>query len=112
VIVRPYGDTRDDGAVQLSFTLPIPWSETADEAARRLVGAMGFNDVTVVDGRPIAANFSFFVVYARTPIGVDLESVRAPAAVEATLTMDEVDALIETSVGGRRRVAGAWHGYH
>ena len=26
MIVRPYGDTRDDGLMQLSFTLPIAYS--------------------------------------------------------------------------------------
>ena len=25
-IIRPYGDRRDDGVVQLSFTLPVPLS--------------------------------------------------------------------------------------
>ena len=32
-IIRPYGDRRDDGVVQLSFTLPVPLSEKAKEAA-------------------------------------------------------------------------------
>ena len=26
MLVRPYGDTRDDGVVQFSFTLPIAYS--------------------------------------------------------------------------------------
>ena len=60
--VKPYGDTLDDGKVQLSFTLPLEWSEAADEAARRLVAKMGFGDVAVVEGRRIASGFSFFVV--------------------------------------------------
>ena len=41
----------DDGKVQLSFTLPVEWSEAADEAARQLAAKMGFDDVQVVDGR-------------------------------------------------------------
>ena len=32
-IIRPYGDRRDDGVMQLSFTLPVPLSEKAKEAA-------------------------------------------------------------------------------
>ena len=32
-LVRPYGDRRDDGVVQLSFVLPVPPSERAREAA-------------------------------------------------------------------------------
>jgi beta-lysine 5,6-aminomutase beta subunit len=104
--LRPYGDTRDDGAVQLSFTLPVEWSEAADEAARRLVAKMGFTDVAVAEGRRIAAGFSFFVVYARTPVAVDMETVHAPADREH-LSMDEVDALIRDRVGRKIRIAGA-----
>ncbi|MHB8757481.1 MAG: OAM dimerization domain-containing protein, partial [Bacillota bacterium] len=29
--VRPYGDTANDGAVQLSFTLPLPAGDLATE---------------------------------------------------------------------------------
>ena len=68
--VKPYGDTMNDGKVQMSFTLPVEWSEAADEAARQLVAKMGFADVQVVEGRRIAPGFSFFVVYASTPQAV------------------------------------------
>ncbi len=66
-IVKPYGDTLGDGKVQLSFTLPLEWSEAADEAARRLAVKMGFSEVAVADGRSIGRGFSFFVIYASTP---------------------------------------------
>ncbi|MBV8066394.1 MAG: cobalamin-dependent protein [Candidatus Eremiobacteraeota bacterium] len=106
-LVKPYGDTKNDGKVQLSFTLPVEWSESADEAARQLAGKMGFSDVQVVDGRRIAAGFSFFVVYATTPQGVDVESIAAPAERAHAMTMDEIDALIGDRIGRKVRVAGA-----
>jgi len=104
--VKPYGDTLDDGAVQLSFTLPVVWDEGADETARQLVGKMGFTDVAVVEGRPIASGFSFFVVYARTPVSVEVSTIATPAA-RQSLDMAGVDALIETRVGRKVRVVGA-----
>jgi beta-lysine 5,6-aminomutase beta subunit len=106
-LVKPYGDTLDDGAVQLSFTLPVPWSEAADEAARQLVTKMGFSDVAVVDGRPIASGFSFFVVYARTPVAIDVSTVAVPAAAGAALPMEQVDALIAQRIGRKLKVVGA-----
>lgn len=106
-LVKPYGDARDDGAMQLSFTLPIPWSEAADEAARQLVAKMGFSDVSVVDGRSIAAGYSFFVVYARTTVAVDVETIAAPSAAGDALDMDAVDALVHERVGRKIRIAGA-----
>lgn len=105
--IKPYGDTLDDGAVQLSFTLPIPWDESADEAARRLVVKMGFSDVAVVEGRAIASGFSFFVVYARTPVTIDVSTVAAPAATRDALDMAGVDELIQHRIGRKLRVVGA-----
>jgi beta-lysine 5,6-aminomutase beta subunit len=105
--VKPYGDTLDDGAVQLSFSLPIAWSEGADEAARQLVGKMGFTEVAVVEGRAIAAGFSFFVVYARTPASIDVSTISAPSATREALSLDEVDELVAKRIGRKLKVVGA-----
>ena len=105
--VRPYGDTLGDGKVQLSFTLPLDWSEAADEAARQLVAKMGFTEVAVSEGRSIASGFSFFVVYASTPVSVDLAAIAATSLRTHGLSMDEIDALVRARVGRKLRIAGA-----
>ncbi len=105
--MKPYGDTRDDGKVQLSFTLPVDWSEAADEAARQLVAKMGFAEVAVAEGRAIASGYSFFVVYASTPVAVDVDAIVAPQAKAHAMSLDEVDAFIRERVGRKVRVAGA-----
>ena len=106
-MVTPYGDTQGDGAIQLSFTLPIAWSERADEAARRLVLAMGFHDVVIADGRSIAEGFSFFVVYAKTSVHVDVDDIPQEMHSLASMSMDEIDTLIREKIGRKIRVAGA-----
>ncbi len=106
-IVKPYGDTMNDGRVQMSFTLPISWSEAADEAARQLVAKMGFEEVQVVEGRAIASGFSFFVVYASTPHGIDAAAIKAPSAKAHAMSMDDVDAFVRERIGRKVRVAGA-----
>ncbi|MEO6990023.1 MAG: OAM dimerization domain-containing protein [Candidatus Baltobacteraceae bacterium] len=106
-VVKPYGDTLGDGKVQLSFTLPIDWSEAADEAARQLVAKMGFVDVAVAEGRRVASGFSFFVVYASSPTGVDVDAIGAPTAKAHVLSMEDVDGLIRERVGRKVSVAGA-----
>jgi beta-lysine 5,6-aminomutase beta subunit len=105
--VKPYGDTQDDGKIQLSFTLPVPWSEAADEAARQLVVKMGFTDVAVAEGRGIASGFSFFVVYASTPVAVDVDAIAAPSGRAQAMSMDEIDAFVRARIGRKIRVAGA-----
>jgi beta-lysine 5,6-aminomutase beta subunit len=104
--VKPYGDTLDDGKVQLSFTLPIEWSEAADEAARQLVVKMGFADVAVAEGRRIASGFSFFIVYASTTAAVDVAAIALPER-KAAMSLDAIDTLIRERVGRKIRVAGA-----
>ena len=106
-IVKPYGDTLGDGKVQLSFTLPIDWSEVADEAARQLVAKMGFVDVAVAEGRRVASGFSFFVVYASSPVGVDVDAVGGSSVKAHALSMEDVDALIRDRIGRKVIVAGA-----
>ncbi|HEY5258921.1 MAG TPA: OAM dimerization domain-containing protein [Candidatus Baltobacteraceae bacterium] len=105
--IKPYGDTLDDGKVQLSFTLPINWSEAADEAARQLVVKMGFSDVAVVDGRKIATGYSLFVVYASTPQSVDADAIVAPSARSHAMSMEEIDAYVFERLGRKIKIAGA-----
>ncbi len=106
-LVKPYGDTMNDGKVQLSFTLPVQWSEAADEAARQLAVKIGFTDVQVVEGRPIASGFSFFVVYGSTPHALDFSTISAPSAKTHAMSMEEVDAFVAERIGRKLRVAGA-----
>ncbi|MDE2482736.1 MAG: hypothetical protein KGN02_11145, partial [bacterium] len=106
-MIKPYGDTMNDGKVQLSFALPVEWSEAADEAARQLVTKMGFTDVQVVEGRRIGAGFSLFVVYASTPQSIDVSTIKAPSAKTASMSMEEIDAYVHEHLGRKVRVAGA-----
>jgi hypothetical protein len=46
--VKPYGDTMNDGMMQLSFTLPVPYGEEANEAAKILAKKMGLDEPAVV----------------------------------------------------------------
>ena len=44
VWVKPYGDTLDDGRIQVSFTLPVPLDEVAKEGAKKLALLMGLEE--------------------------------------------------------------------
>jgi len=68
---------------------------------------MGFTDVAVADGRPIASGFSLFVVYARTPASVDVSQIAADVPTEHALTMEEIDDLIRREFRRKLVVVGA-----
>jgi beta-lysine 5,6-aminomutase beta subunit len=73
--LKPYGDTMNDGKVQVSFSLPVPDSEVAVEAARQLAMKMGLIEPTVTHHAPLDKSFSFFVVYGSLSHFVDLSLI-------------------------------------
>ena len=109
-IIRPYGDRRDDGVVQLSFTLPVPLSEKAKEAAAVLARKMGFTDVKVAAAERAADTYTFFIVYARTPQSLDYSEIDVPEVVVKKLGFDDLNGLIKDKVGRRIVVFGACTG--
>ncbi len=109
-LIRAYGDRRDDGAVQLSFTLPVPVSEKAKEAARLFCEKLGLTDIKVASAEAVADNYTFFIVYAHTPVAIDYSQVDAPEVVVKKLGFDELNALIEEKIGRRLVVLGACTG--
>ena len=109
-LLRAYGDRRDDGTVQLSFTLPVPASEKAREAAQALVKKHGFTDVKVAAMEPAADAYAFFVVYARSPVVIDYSEIDVPELVIRKRSFDELNALIEEQIARRVVVFGACTG--
>src|SRR3972149_7072501 len=73
--IMPYGDTLNDGIVQLSFTLPVADSTKAREAARLFVLKLGFESCEVVHSEAIADGFTFFLVYGKTDTSIDYDKI-------------------------------------
>ncbi|GEJ57159.1 OAM dimerization domain-containing protein [Anaeromyxobacter diazotrophicus] len=109
-LVRPYGDRRDDGVVQLAFTLPLAAGERAREAAAELVRRMGLEQVLVASMERAADGFTCFVVYGRTPVAVDAAALDVPEVVSRKKGFDELNALVAREVGRRIVVLGACTG--
>ncbi len=109
-VVRPYGDRRDDGLVQLSFVLPVPPGEKAREAAAQLARKMGMEQVHVAAMEPAAERYTFFVVYGRTAVAVDWSTIEVPEVVARKRGFDELNAWALHEVGRRIVVLGACTG--
>ncbi|AEI67885.1 OAM dimerization domain-containing protein [Corallococcus macrosporus] len=109
-IIRPYGDRRDDGVVQLSFTLPVPLSEKAKEAAAVFTKKMGFTDVKVAAAERAADAYTFFIVYARSSVSLDYAEIDVPEVVVKKMSFDDLNAFIKEKVKRRIVVFGACTG--
>ncbi|ABS26549.1 OAM dimerization domain-containing protein [Anaeromyxobacter sp. Fw109-5] len=109
-IVRPYGDRRDDGVVQLSFVLPVPPGERAREAAAEVARKMGMEQVHVAAMEAAAERYTFFVVYGRTSVSVDYGALTVPEVVVRKKGFDELNEYAAREVGRRIVVIGACTG--
>jgi beta-lysine 5,6-aminomutase beta subunit len=109
-LVRPYGDRRDDGAVQLSFVLPVGRGERARQAAAELARGMGLQDVQVAAMEQAGEGYTFFVIYARTAAAVDLAAIEVPEVVTRKRGFDELNEVARREVGRRIVVLGACTG--
>ncbi|MDO4571894.1 MAG: OAM dimerization domain-containing protein [Clostridia bacterium] len=105
--LRAYGDTMNDGKVQLSFTLPVKNDERGTEAARLLAGKMGLENPNVAGVKPLDDNYTFYVVYGSCAHSVDYTAIRVQAATDHVMSMEECDEFIKTRIGRPIAVLGA-----
>ena len=62
--VGPYADHLGDGLVQMSFTLPVPYSLAARRAALELAAKIGFEEPEVVHYQQLTPGYTYFVMSA------------------------------------------------
>src|SRR5216683_4405115 len=105
--IRPYGDTANDGIVQLSFTLPLSLSARAREAARRYAMLMGISNPLVAHAESIDRAFTFFVIYGACVHTFDPEQIQVDELAHDELDFHEINELIEKQLGRQVTVIGA-----
>ncbi|MBR5755990.1 MAG: cobalamin-dependent protein [Firmicutes bacterium] len=105
--IKPYGDTMNDGKVQISFTLPIPNNEKGMEAARLMSKQMGITEPNVAYARSLDKEFTFFVVYGSCVHTVDYTQIVVQTVQDETMEMGEIDEYIKENIGRKIVVVGA-----
>jgi beta-lysine 5,6-aminomutase beta subunit len=105
--LRAYGDTMNDGKVQLSFTLPVRNDDKGAEAAKLLCKKMGVPEPAVAFSRSLAEDFTFFVMYGSCAHSVDYTDIRVRSIETETMGMKEINAFIRDSIGRKVVVVGA-----
>lgn len=108
--VKPYGDTFNDGMVQLSFTLPVPYGEEGKEAARQLVKKMGFEEIQVYDAQDLGEGFSFYTVYGGCMHTIDYSTIYVPKVESDRMDYYQINQFIKDKIGRKVTVIGACTG--
>jgi beta-lysine 5,6-aminomutase beta subunit len=102
--VRPYADHLDDGLVQMSFTLPVPYSLAARRAALELAAGMGFEEPEVVHYEQLTDGYTYFVMYGRCAQTVDFAALQGEGFDIEYMNEDEIERFARDRFGGRRIV--------
>lgn len=108
--LKTYGDTLNDGAIQVSFTLPVPVGDEAREAARQMALKMGIDGPAVAEMADLGAGFSFFIVYGKCTHSVDYTAIKIPKREQEVLSFKEVNTLIRQELGRKVVVVAACTG--
>ncbi|MCQ2298896.1 MAG: cobalamin-dependent protein [Bacteroidales bacterium] len=105
--IKPYGDTMNDGKVQLSFTLPVPEGDEAIEAAKQLLRKMGMENPLVVYTKQLTEGFTFFNCYGSLQHTVDYTTIHVPKVESNKMEMHECDEYIRENIGRKLVMVGA-----
>ena len=105
--LRPYGDTMNDGKVQMSFTLPVKNDDKGQEAAIQLAKKMGLNEPSVACAKTLDEEFTFYIVYGECAYSVDYTSISVQTVDNDVMSMEETDEFIRENFGRKLVVVGA-----
>jgi beta-lysine 5,6-aminomutase beta subunit len=105
--VKPYADHLGDGLVQMSFTLPVPYSLAARKAAMELLAKIGFEEPEVVHYEQLTEGYTYFVLYGRCVQSVDFESLQGEGFDIEYMSEDEIEQFAESHFGRPIVVVGA-----
>ncbi|MFR5262735.1 MAG: OAM dimerization domain-containing protein [Christensenellales bacterium] len=105
--VKPYGDTLNDGKVEMAFTLPVPYGEEAEECAKQYVKKLGFDEPNVTYYHELAPGYTFFVVYGSAQQTIDFTAINVPKVEGNVLDRVECGEWIGDNIGRDIVVVGA-----
>src|SRR5258707_4097769 len=105
--VTPYADHLGDGLVQMSFTLPVPYSLAARKAALELAGKMGFQKPEVVHYEQLTEGYTYFVMYGRCVQSIDFTALQGEGVDIEYMSEQEIEHFAEEHIGRRIVVVGA-----
>lgn len=108
--VKPYGDTLNDGMIQLSFTLPIPHCDEANEAAKLLAKKMGLEEPAVTYSNDLGVGYTYFVVYGKCQHTVDFTKIEVPKVDIDIMDKYQVEDYIKKNIKRDIVIVGACTG--
>jgi len=108
--IKPYGDTINDGKVQVSFTLPVENGIKASEAAKVFTEKMGLDDPIIAYQKELDKGFTFFIIYGSLRYTIDYTQIQVDSLDIEVLSMREINAYIKENLKRKVVILGATTG--
>ncbi len=108
--IKPYGDTMNDGKIQISFTLPVNDGEKAIFAAQELAKKMGIEEPSVAYHVALDKGYTYFVLYGTLKHSIDFTGIEVESVEVEAMAREEIDAFIKTNLNRKLIVLGATTG--
>jgi beta-lysine 5,6-aminomutase beta subunit len=108
--IKPYGDTMNDGKVQVSFTLPVNDGAKATFAALELGKKMGIEEPSVVYHASLDKGYTYFVLYGNLKHTIDYTKIKVESVDIEAMTIEEINDFIKTNLKRKLIVIGATTG--
>jgi len=108
--IKPYGDTMNDGKVQVSFTLPVDDGEKAIFAAVELAKKMGIEEPSVAYHVSLDKGYTYFVLYGSLKHSIDYTKIKVESVEIEAMTIEEINDFIKTKIKQKLVVIGATTG--
>jgi beta-lysine 5,6-aminomutase beta subunit len=105
--VRPYADQLDDGLIQLSFTLPVPYGKAARRAALQLASKMGLEHPEVVHFQALTDGYTYFVMFGECVHTIDFSSLSDEGFEVEYMTESQIEQFARDRIGRPIVVVGA-----
>jgi beta-lysine 5,6-aminomutase beta subunit len=108
--IKPYGDTLNDGQIQVSFTLPVDDGEKAQFAALELAKKMGIEKPSVAYHASLDKGYTYFVLYGNFKHSIDYTKIKVESVEIEAMSMEDINAFIKTNIDRKLIVIGATTG--
>ncbi|MBY9016874.1 MAG: cobalamin-dependent protein, partial [Candidatus Lokiarchaeota archaeon] len=108
--IKPYGDTMNDGKIQVSFTLPVDDGEKAIFAALELGKKMGIEEPSVAYHVSLDKGYTYFVLYGSLKHSIDYTKIKVESVEIEAMTIEEINDFIKAKIKRKLIVIGATTG--
>ncbi len=110
-LIKAYGDRKDDGVIQVSFTLPVPYNQKAKQIGKIFAERLGLREVNVTTVEKVGEGFTMFVVYGHSDIVLDIDKIDIPVVEFTIYSREQLDEMIGKNIGRKIKVVGACTGF-